>query len=203
MYRKRILFFIVSAALLVSCGSQKTVVKKFYVIEYPEIYDVISVDSLPLTSAFCRIQDVEVYPAYAARQIAHRNRSNEIQYYQNHEWAVRPEIFLNHLVRDYLEKTNIFAGVATRYWKVEPEYSFETTIYNLEILQQESKLSAHVRLEMRLVERVSGKTLVRHTANVTSPLEKKDLNVAASLISSIFTAELEQATQKIRAVIVE
>jgi ABC-type uncharacterized transport system auxiliary subunit len=201
---KLILFIFPLLACLWNCGSQKVVATKYYVIEIP-IDSILkkNVKILSETDKYCEIREVDVNPAYSSIQIANRNDSRALTYYSYHHWAIRPATSFTRLILDYFMHVPTFGNVSDRFWRVQPDYILETTVYHLEVIQEKDIFSAHLNLEFRLMTTESDKEIIQHRADRHMILENRDLNLFASAVGEIFFQELEQLNEKILAVVKE
>jgi len=189
----------ISWLFIAGCGSQKVVTTKYYVIE-------INDDSLaatftgqppPVIDKYCEIEPVDVYPAYASTQIANRSNSREITYYANHQWAIRPSESFTRIVLDYFMHKPIFKSTAERFWRVEPVYKVETTVYHLEVVQENNIFSARLEVEFRLMDSEKGIEILHHRADKMVDLKAKDINLLAAAVADIFYKELISFSEKI------
>lgn len=197
---KILLFIFPLFACLWSCGSQKVVATKYYVIEIPmdsvlKKYENISSQY----EKYCEISEVDINPAYSSIQIANRSNSRALTYYTNHHWAIRPATSFARLIRDFFMSAQTFGNVAERFWRVQPDYILETTVYHLEVIQEQDKFSAHLNLEFRLKDTEDDKEIIQHRADRYEKLGNRDLNLFATAIGEIFHQELEQLNKKILA----
>jgi ABC-type uncharacterized transport system auxiliary subunit len=151
----------------------------------------------PIIDKYCEIDRVEVYPAYASTQIANRSNEKELIYYAHHQWAIRPEESFTRMVQDYFKHVPIFKNTSGRFWKIDPAYRIETTVYHLEVIQQNNILTAHLDLEFILRETEQGAVIIQHQADEQVTLAEKDLNLLARAIGEIFSRELSGFSGKI------
>jgi ABC-type uncharacterized transport system auxiliary subunit len=195
---KQILYPIFFVYFLSSCGSQKVVTTKYYVIEVErDSIAVMDVESDPIIDKYCEIDQAEVYPAYASSQIANRSAEMELTYYAHHQWAIRPAESFTRMVEDYFNHVPVFKNTSGRFWKVDPAYRIETTVFHLEVIQENNAFVAHLDMEFILRETEQGKVIVQHQANEKRALADKDLNLLASAVAEIFHAELIRFSEKI------
>lgn len=185
-----LLFFLIATGT--SCGSRKPAVKKFYVIDLPEPGDKILADSLPTINKYCEIIPASIYPAYATTQIAIRSESHEIEYFTYHEWAVRPQEILTRLQEEYLRQQRVFREASVRFWKNIPDVKLESTVFNLEVFEENNTFMAHLNMEIRLVNNETGDIILKHRGNSYQELDKKNLNLFAAAISEMFQQELKK-----------
>lgn len=184
--------------IFTGCGSQKSITTKYYVIEVNvDADDSSDPDQNPKIDKYCVIQPVDVYPAYASTQIANRSNLRELTYYAHHQWAIRPSESFTRIILDFFTHQPIFKGTSDRFWRVEPDYKLETTVYRLEVIQEKNSFSAHLEVEFRLKEYATGNELLNHRADEKMELEEKDINLLASAIGDIFYRELIKFSIKI------
>lgn len=205
MSMKRITFilpFLGLALLGFSCGS-RTVTRQYYVIEFPVARDSAALARTPLSSGYCEIAPLEIAPAYAQKRIAVRIGTHELNYYQEHEWAVRPDEAIAAQVEDYLQSRRLFTMVSSRLGRETPHYELYTRIHQLEAIDQKNRLLAHLRLDWELYDRVSGERVVLHSFNESQILQKRNINLLAAAVSGILKAELAHFGDKIEAYLQE
>ncbi len=119
--------------IFIGCGSQKTAVKKFYMIEPPGAYTPSDSLESPIIDAGCEVERTEVYPAYNSRQIVFRDKTHQIRYFGDHLWAVRPSDALTPLIIDFFSAKRVFTRISDRFWDKSPSYRIESTIFNIEV----------------------------------------------------------------------
>lgn len=181
---------IVLLVILSGCRQQQEVTKRYYVIEIPAQINTEFKDTLPTINKHCEVSPVNVFPAFATHRIALRGSSHEIEYFRNHEWATRPAENLTTIIVDFFDRYEVFKGVDTRYWKTVPDYHLETTIYQMEIVENRKKLSARLNIEFRFIDQNTGEVILKHTSDKTRELEENKINLFAAEISEMFYEEL-------------
>ncbi|MBZ4676756.1 MAG: hypothetical protein JG782_1376 [Anaerophaga sp.] len=198
--KQKILPILIMTIILTGCGSQKTVVKKYYTLEQPEKVSKPFVEDSVLFNARCEVGDVNVYPAYSSRRIVCRDDSHQIRYFGEHEWAVPPSTVLTPMIIDFLSAKNLFLRVSDRFWEHTPEYRLNTTVFEIEVGTAEGKkdFTTHLTLKFELIDTRSGTSILTHISNRKSTLEKRNLNLMAESISDLFYEELENFAQQIR-----
>ncbi|MGK7394324.1 MAG: ABC-type transport auxiliary lipoprotein family protein [Candidatus Cyclobacteriaceae bacterium M3_2C_046] len=180
-----------------ACG-RKNIVRKYYVIESPELFDTTQALSKPNIDANCEIEKVNIYPAFSTTRIAYRSETHQLTYFSNHQWAVMPDDILTKVLEHYLQHHRLFSHSATRFWKINPEYRLETIVYQLEAVQQNKTLAAHLNIEFRLIDDLTKDEVLIHHADRFHPLDKNDMNLFASAISQIYFDELNNLSNKIK-----
>jgi len=197
-HMRTISFMLLITALYIfsGCGSQKQTPNKYYVIERSDDIEIPNYKSKSVIMGYCKIEPVDIYPAYASKAIANRSNSHEIIYYKSHQWAVRPGESLTMLLKDYLTDASVFKGISTRFWEINPAYRLATTVYKLEILQEDQNLAAHLSLKFALYDNQTNDLLASYKADRKETLQNKNLNFFAATIANIFYEELQRFTQK-------
>ncbi|MGQ1890791.1 ABC-type transport auxiliary lipoprotein family protein [Thermophagus sp. OGC60D27] len=200
MRQKLLFILLITVFLMAGCGSQKTVIRKYYTLEQPDTVRTPFVKDTILFNARCEVEDVVVYPAYATRKIVFRDDSHQIRYFEEHEWAVQPKDILTPIIIDFMTSKNLFLKVSDRFWKHTPQYRIQTTIYRIEVAPAENKkkFTAHLEVRFELTNAQSEETIISHFANRQSQLEKGDLNLMAASISDLFYEELNNFSLKIK-----
>ncbi|GAO30880.1 ABC-type transport auxiliary lipoprotein family protein [Geofilum rubicundum] len=174
------------------CGSNKTVLKKYYLIEPTS--EAGPSAATPVIDVLCEVADVKIAPAFATTQIALRDESHQIQYFGQHEWAVRPEEALLPLILNHFSDRQTFKRVANRFWNTPPTFTLNTKLHHIEVLQKEKAFYAHLNIEFSLVETETDRVILKHKANQERRLDEKDLNLMAQTISNLLSEELVKLT---------
>ena len=196
MNMKLLILLATFAFMLTGCGSQKKVINAYYLIEKPDIPYAYE-DQQPLLEGYCEISTVEIFPAFASQKIAIRRKSSEIIYYNYHHWAERPDVFFSLMLVDHFSHAPVFKGVSAQYRGSVPEYTIQTTINKLEVVEANKSMSAHLSLEFLLTDNKNRETLVRHSADRTQIMDKKDLNLFAETIGKMFYDDMKIFSDKI------
>jgi ABC-type uncharacterized transport system auxiliary subunit len=191
------IFLIFAATIaLFSCG-KKSIVREYYIIEFPVEIDSTFITQSSLTKAYCEILPVQVAPAYAQKRIAVRTGTNQLNYYLHHEWAVRPEEAITAQIENYLRSRKLFTDISSRLFRVRPDFSLDVQIHYLEAVQEKQKLTARLHMTLELWDNVAGQPLIFHTFDERRTLAKKNINLFAASLSDILAIELKKFTDKI------
>lgn len=176
--------------LMAGCMSEKTVVRKYYILELPEETHNIRPDPPVKIPGTCEIRQVIVNPVHDNREIANRSDSHEITYYMYHQWAVRPAEAMHQLLYEFLSEAGLFESVYKRYNRDIPDYFFEARVNDLEVVEEGETFSAHVNISLSLVDNSNNNVIMSHHADRSEILRQKDINLFASELSSILYEEL-------------
>ncbi|MBS3771282.1 MAG: ABC-type transport auxiliary lipoprotein family protein [Bacteroidales bacterium] len=189
---------ITAILIMAGCSSSKQTVNRYYVIEPPDS-SLISIDQKHLLAeSHCEIAPVEIYPAFASKDIANRSGSHELLYYKRHHWAVGPAESLTFILKDYLNQASLFKRTSKRFRGINPDFRLETTVYQLEVVQEQESFSAHLALEFKLFSNPEERLLLSHRADRMEKLQENDLNLFAESIGLLFFEELNRFSEIIR-----
>jgi len=196
MKKSNFLILFVLAFLFHSC-SKKVITRNYYVLEFPVQVDSVQTGQ-PLVNASCEIFAVTMPPAFSQSRIAVRKRSHEISYYQNHLWAVTPGDLIAQLIESYIQKENIFTKASQTIWKEVPVYRIYTNVMQIEAMDIDDELYAHLKMRINLFNRSENRTMVSHQFDRQELLEERDINLLAEALSRILLEELHRFSEKIK-----
>ncbi len=190
---------ILSLFLIVGgCSTPKQTMNQYYLLQLPEQAEEASPDTTFQMDALCLINPVAVHPAFAERRIAIRDHSHRVEYFDTHQWAVKPADFFFEMVLDFISHQHLFKQVATRYWQTKPDYTLETNILTMEVENMGSIFKVHLKVEFILRATGSNQIVVDHRIKREASLKQKDLNEMAATLSQMFYEELLNFTQQIK-----
>ncbi|RMD86264.1 MAG: hypothetical protein D6813_15160 [Calditrichaeota bacterium] len=195
--KKYFVFLSLIGLFLGGCLGRKEVFYKYYLVEFPTVRDSTLSKNYTNSKFSCEILPVEIHPAYSSTRIAVRMNSHELDYFAYHRWAVRPAELFVLTAENYLRESHLFASVSTQIRRRLPEFQVKIKIQQLEAIQQDKKFSAHLNLELQLLETTSGEILITEKSNSIQPLPENDLNLFASTISQIYLHTLNRFAEKI------
>lgn len=181
---------------LLSCG-KKSIIREYYVIEFPVTIDSITVNQPPVYDGFCEILPIRIAPAYAGKRIAVRTESHRLNYYIQNEWAVQPEESITALLENYLQSRRLFSSISTRPFKVYPNFELYSHVHHLEAVEYQSRLKAHLHIDWELYDRNADHLVVFHTFETSRFLVRRDINLLATTVSNILEEELQKFADKI------
>lgn len=181
------ILFILAALILQSCSS-KSIIRKYYLLEIP-LEQKIENSTSTISPDACEVVVPEMTAAYGQHRIAVRRRSHEISYYQYHEWAMRPGEVIGNMFLDHLKNAGLFSEVSNIVLRTVPRFRAFCEIKQLEAIEGDDLLSAHLNIRFRLFDRALERTVVDWGFDQTQPLEEKDINLFAASSSRL----LEQA----------
>jgi len=194
--KQSFLLVILFAIALLSCG-KKSIIREYYVIEFPVIIDSTTVNQPPIYEGFCEIRPIRIAPAYAGKRIAVRTESHRLNYYVQNEWAVQPEESITALLENYLQSRRLFSSVSTRPFKVYPNFELSSHVHHLEAVEYQNRLKARLHIDWELYDRNSSRLVIFHSFDISRFLFRRDINMLATTISNILEEELQKFADKI------
>ena len=195
--KKKYYIVLIFVVLIFTACSKKVIVRNYYVLEFPQQTESENL-SKPLVDAICEIFAVTIPPAFSQLRIAVRKRSHEISYYQNHLWAVTPGDLVAQLIENHVQRENIFTKASQSIWKDVPLYRIHATVLQLEAMDINDELYAHMKMRINLFDRNKNEIIVSHQFDRRELLEEKDINLLAKSISRILKEELQKFTNTIK-----
>ncbi len=195
--QKLTLIIIVLSVVLSGCRTGRSVATMYYILEHPGQFRTnIDQDPAPVKKS-CSIKTIEVNPAFSTNQIAIRENTHELRYFSFNQWATRPEQSLTTMLIGFMNNNNIFQTLYSPGPYQEPDYFIETTVNNLQVIDDGNSYSAHLNIEFRLKDHNTQQMVLNHMADRKTMLDKQNLNLFASAISQMFIDELTAFTNKI------
>lgn len=154
--------------------------------------------TITLTNDVCEILPTRVSEVYDQHRIALRKRSHEINYYFYHQWAESPDVNIGRLIKKKLSSDALFARISEEVWNIAPRYQISSFVNNLEAVEGEDDLIAHINLKLELYDKQKKRLAVVHEFDQNQALEEWDLNYLALAMSEILKSELNSFSVKIR-----
>lgn len=193
---KKYYFLLLILIFFSACG-KKSILRKYYILDFPVEPDTVYAKT-SLTDYVCEISTVKMPPAYGQHRIAVRQRSHEISYYHYHQWAMAPGEILTNLIEKKLQSSHIFISASRYMWRVIPNYQISTSVYQIEVMEIDDEYFAHLNMRLNLNDQADNIIAVTHQFDRIEPLEEADLNLFATLLSTILQEELTAFTGKIK-----
>jgi ABC-type uncharacterized transport system auxiliary subunit len=195
MIMKKIIYALLLLLILIACTKTITSVT-YYILDFPT--EIRKEGESSLTNDVCEILPVQIAEVYAQQRIALRKRSHEIIYYHYHQWGESPEVNISRLIQKKLSSDGLFDHISDRVWSVSPRYELSVHVNNLEVVEGDDSLFAHVNIDMELFDRQKSKTAVMHSFDHSIGLEEFDLNDISMAMSTILRDELNTFSYKTR-----
>jgi ABC-type uncharacterized transport system auxiliary subunit len=194
--KNQFLYLIISLAIISGCIGSKPQTPSFYLLEYPTDRTMSFDDTDNPLPVIVEAEDVNISPAFASYDIVLRAKSHEINYFDMHRWATRPGQSLTRFLLTFFERNKVFENAGPRFWHVPPHYKLKTTIFQMEVFEEDKKFFARLHLELQLIKTDTEQAVLTHVADNRQALEERDLNLFADTISNMFFDELRAFSLK-------
>ncbi len=189
--KKIFLMALLSALVFAGCRSSQPVTQQYYLLELPSQYEGDWPERLSVLQGSILIANAGITDAYASHQIAVREDTHQIRYFNFNEWAIRPEKAFTQLLLDFYQENQVFEEVMYGRIIQATEYILNTQVLVLELDTRDDIIRARLKVDFSLLDgQNEGNILLHHTADRNMELETKNLNSFARAISQMFIEEL-------------
>ena len=177
------------------CQKRNLVYPNYYLIEPPHEMHSLS-KTTPSSDLKLEIGSINVGPAYSSTKIVHRNRSNEIVYFNYHEWAVLPEASMEQMAINFFRSTHAFTEVSNYISDNRPDFRLDIEVSRIEMLDIVGETNAHVVLIYTYTHVESGQLILQNMYDKSSQMAQKDMNLLAKSVSTLIWDSLSQFFNK-------
>lgn len=181
-------------ALLASCFGARPNLRSYYVIG-PEPLERFHT---PLFTGLVRVRNMDTDSIYDKFQIVLRRNPYELNYSEQHVWAVKPKEMVSDVIASALAETNTFGAVQRELGEVRPEYLLSGDLHALEIYDSDDLWFAHVAVTLRLSRFSTGETLFSHTYEARKLVERENFSHAVRGMSELVGAALIESLDVMR-----
>lgn len=165
--------------------------QQYYLLELPSQYEGDWPERLSVLQGSILIANAGITDAYASHQIAVREDTHQIRYFNFNEWAIRPEKAFTQLLLDFYQENQVFEEVMYGRIIQATDYILNTQVLVLELDTRDDIIRARLKVDFSLLDgQNEGNILLHHTADRNMELETKNLNSFARAISQMFIEEL-------------
>ena len=189
--KKMFLMALLSALIFAGCRSSQPVTQQYYLLELPSQYEGDWPERLSVLQGSALISNADITDAYASHQIAVREDTHQIRYFNFNEWAIRPEKAFTQLLLNFYQENQVFEEVMHGRIIQAADYILNTQVLVLELDTRDDLLRARLKVDFLLLDgQNEGDILHHYTADRNMELETKNLNSFARAISQMFIEEL-------------
>ena len=133
------------------CFFGKAPVNRYYLLDYVPS-PARTKSGPPLRPVTLRIKDLSVAEAYKRPELIYRKSAHEMQFYNYHQWAVKPEYLITDMVYKHLRAANLFKSISRTLLDFEPDYSLTGQVLAIEEYDNQEKWFAHLAISFQLEE---------------------------------------------------
>ncbi len=187
MMKKILLMALLSALVFAGCRSSQPVTQQYYLLEMPSQQEGDWPERLSALQGSTLISNATVVDAYASHQIALREDTHQIRYFNFNEWAIRPEHAFTQLLLNFYQENQVFEEVKHGRIVRTTDYILNTHVQVVELDMRGDLLHARLKVDFLLLDgQNEGDILHHYTVDSSKELDTKNLNSFASTISHMF-----------------
>jgi ABC-type uncharacterized transport system auxiliary subunit len=164
MRRYSLIFPCITALLLFGCFG-KTPDKRYYLIDYVPT-PTRDKAGHALRPASLRIKEFNVAEAYNRPEIVYRKSAHEMQFYNYHRWAVKPEYMITDMVFKHLKTANLFKSISRTLGDSKPDYVLSGEVVAIEEYDNKEKWFAHLAINFYLEDTKAKRQIWQRTYDV-------------------------------------
>jgi ABC-type uncharacterized transport system auxiliary subunit len=143
----------------------------------------------PITIAVRRF---EMAPYLRHGAIAYRERSDEVQFYQYHRWAIDPGVAISRAIVDSLRASGCFLDVHFYDTRNRSDYLLIGNVEQLDELDYSSELQVGAALSAELIDLRTGRVVWSGNASKTLRVEQRNVYSVVEGLSTALQADLNQ-----------
>ena len=124
-----IFFTLLGLALFISCGFLGTTIptRSYYDFSYIPQPKTSPGSQRPYPYSL-EVERFAVQRIFDNQKILYRFSPEELQYYENEQWAVRPEYMITDAITKHLEASNLCNRISTVFLDIKPDYRLEGSV---------------------------------------------------------------------------
>jgi ABC-type uncharacterized transport system auxiliary subunit len=153
------------AALVLSGCFSSTPATRYYLLDY--IPTPTRTKNAPaIRPVTIRIKDFKVAEAYKRPELVYRKSSHEMQFYNYHQWAVKPEYLITDMVFKHLRAANLFKSISKSLLEYKPDYILTGQVTAIEEYDNKNKWYAHLAITLQLEDNKTRRQIWQRTYDV-------------------------------------
>jgi len=191
----RLLLALVSAGLLLGCGT-KVQTTKLYLMDYEPVIREEGPAWEPLPYKV-QVREFKIPRTFDRTRIVYRYSPHELNYYRYYQWAVPPRVMITDLVEKHVAAARVFEVVQREFWDERPDYEVTGTILALEKFESGEFGGAHLAMEIELVRSSDNASIANHKFDREVELQNPTMTFFAQKMSELLEAEVEVFLQAV------
>jgi ABC-type uncharacterized transport system auxiliary subunit len=152
----------------------------------------------PTLDKVLSIDRVEVEDLWNDFRIIYRRSPMELNYYPYEFWAEKPDKLLRDAIYHFFRGRRVFRGVTLDPDRDKPDWILRCRVHRLEEFDLARTWSAHLEMDLAIVEAGSGMIIQSRSFDRTMPLNRRSVSDLPVVLSRILTEELEALLQSLR-----
>jgi ABC-type uncharacterized transport system auxiliary subunit len=142
---------------------------RYYLLDYiPQVDSARTPHDVSL-----RIREFSIAEAYRKPQIVYRQSPHELQYYNYHQWAIKPERLVSEVIANHWTASRVFRNVQTESQDREADYILDGMIEAIEEYDNANKWYAHLAMRYQLIHSESGQKIWSERYDFRTPVQNQ------------------------------
>ena len=163
--------------------------RNYYIISYTPTSVIPAVSKRPYPYSL-QIGRFEVQRIFNRQNILYRFSPHQIQYYEFHHWAVRPDYMLSDMVFKHLETSNLANRVGIDFFETRPDYRIEGTVEALEKLDAGDMFFAHLAMSLKMLRVYDGTQVWEYSFDQRKQVFQEDMVYTVRGLASILQVQM-------------
>ncbi|MDP2984325.1 MAG: ABC-type transport auxiliary lipoprotein family protein [Candidatus Latescibacter sp.] len=187
-----IFFTLLGLALFISCGFLGTTIptRSYYIISYNPQPKTPPGSLRPYPYSL-EVERFFVQRIFNNQKIAYRFSPEELQYFENEQWAVRPEYMIADVIVKHLAASNICNHISSEFLDVKPDYRLEGSVEALEKYDATDVFYAHLAMSFKLVRVIDGQQVWDYSFDQRKQVYQKKMVFTIMAFSSIMQTQMD------------
>jgi ABC-type uncharacterized transport system auxiliary subunit len=184
---------------LAGCFGSTPRVRNHYVLHGVTASSMVG---LPI-DGLVRVRDLDAATVYEKFQLVVRRNPYQLQYNEDHVWAVKPSRMIADVIARALNDSRRFTAVTRELGELRPRYILAGRLQAIEIYDSGDHWFAHLSLSLHLTEFATGRTLHSLTFDERRPLPERSFAQGARAISELLSTAIDELAAGLETVEVE
>lgn len=176
-------------SFILSCSMGQIQVKNYYIISYNPSSTVPVVSKRPYPYSV-QIGRFEVQRIFNRQNILYRFSPHQIQYYEFHHWAVRPDYMITDMVFRHIEASGLTNRVGIDFFETRPYFRIEGMVEALEKLDAGDLFFAHLAMTFKMLRVDDGTQVWEYSFDQRKQIYQEEMVYTVRGLSSILQAQM-------------
>jgi len=160
-------------AFIIISGCGKVPTSRYYLLDYvPSPKRTENQPAIPPVTL--RIKNLKVAEAYKRSELVYRKSAHELQFYNFHQWAVKPEYLITDMVYKHIRAANLFKSVSKTLTDHRPDYVMNGQVLAIEEYDNQQKWYAHLAITFYLEDTKTKKQVWNRTFDVRKVVAQQE-----------------------------
>ena len=190
------LALLLATALIAACSMGKIPTRNYYIISYNPIPKAPVNSERPYPYSI-QIGRFDVQRIFNRQNILYRYSTNQIQYYELQQWAVRPDYMVEDMVFKHFEASNLTNRIGVEFFDTPADFRLEGSVEALEKFDAGDLYFAHLAMSFKMLRISDGSQVWDYTFDQRRQVYQEEMVYTIRGLSSILQAQLDFAVNQI------